>query len=381
MSFFGEFKNSLKDDTGDLGGRYFAKVIAEVIKENPWFLSILYKDIPEKVDIISVEEETSFNGESGKNRRNDLEIQYVDNTNEPQTLYIEIKWEDNTHENQICDYIDNVNKETNAKFLLLTLNELEDREDDLKLIKDCETAEKLTCPELYEKLIRHKNSKNNWLIKQFIHFLKENAMIYEQNINKKALIRFMKNAIGWDHNDGLGKNLTQSTMDEYPTLLRALLSNVHKVSLEIFKRYKDKGDKVQSPYTDFFIQNNCTNYKEHQAGHFAVRTGNGADEGKFIIHSRFKTDKYLAYGIFFYVHKNKNEKGYSIDLYTFANLYGSNSSTEDIYNDNKFDTFNIKDLDKDDEGKEIIKFPEANKLLEKIQSNIDEVVTKVKNIL
>lgn len=72
----------------------------------------------------------------------------------------------------------------------------------------------------------------------------------------------------------------------------------------------------------------------------------------------------------------------SIDLYTFANLYGSNHSTEDIYNESKFETFNIKDLDKDDEGKEIIKFPEANELLKQIQSNIDEViVTKVKNIL
>lgn len=72
----------------------------------------------------------------------------------------------------------------------------------------------------------------------------------------------------------------------------------------------------------------------------------------------------------------------SIDLYTFANLYGSNNSKEDIYNESKFDTFNIKDLDKDNEGKEIIKFPEANELLKQIQTNIDEViVTKVKNIL
>ena len=31
MSFFNEFKYSLKEDKGDLGGRYFAKVLLEVI--------------------------------------------------------------------------------------------------------------------------------------------------------------------------------------------------------------------------------------------------------------------------------------------------------------------------------------------------------------
>lgn len=385
MSFFGEFKNSLKDDAGDLGGRYFAKVVAEVIKENPWFLSILYdgKDgIPEKIDIRSVEEETSFFGEeSGKQRRNDLEIQYICKTGKIQTLYIEIKWEDNTHEKQICDYIENINKDKNARFLLLTLHDLENREDDLSLIKDCDDAKNLTCPELYEKLIKHlkKNSKhNNWLIQQFIQFLKENAMIYETEINKKALIRFMKNTIGWDHNDGFGQNLTQSTINEYPDLLRTLLSNIHTVSLEIFKKYKK--DSTQSPYTDFFIQNNCTNYNEHQAGRFAVGTGNGANEGKFIIHSRFKPDNYLAYGIFFYVYKNKskNKNGknqkFVIELYTFANTYAEHTSKSIGYHETKFDDFNIKDLDKDDKGKEIIKLPTCEELFEKIQSDIEEIL-------
>ena len=383
MSFFNEFKYSLKKDKGDLGGRYFAKVLVEVIRENPWLLSLLHTKISGKVKIENLVTEEFYEGESDKNRRTDLVVYYTDKSANSEVLNIEIKWKDKPHKNQIKDYVNKVEKTANQKFLLLSLDDSDFEECDLDCINNSEKTQKLTCPKLYDNIVKYINKKskyNNWLIKQFLTFLKENAMIYEEKINKQALIRFMKNTIGWDHQDGFGRNVKNGNIDEYPTLLRTLLSNINKVSMGIYQKDYNENNNNR-PYTDFFVETSGADYMEHQAGRFACRTGRGANEGKFIIQSRFKkANIYYSYGIYFYVHninkaektvKNKDIKRYEIDLYTFANIYAGNKHKDGAevgYNEKKYKRFSISELD--NEG--CIKLPKATELEKAIKENIEK---------
>lgn len=387
MSFFNEFKYSLKEDKGDLGGRYFAKVLLEVIRENPWLLSLLYTKISEKIKIENLVTEEFYEGESDKNRRTDLVVYYTDKSANSEILNIEIKWKDKPHKNQIKDYVDKVETTTNQKFLLLSLDDSDFEEGDLDCIDNFKKSQRLTCPELYDNIVKYINKKskyNNWLIKQFLTFLKENAMIYEEKINKQALIRFMKNTIGWDHQDGFGRNVKNGNIDEYPTLLRTLLSNINKVSMDIYQKDYNENNNNR-PYTDFFVETSGADYMEHQAGHFACRTGRGANEGKFIIQSRFKkANTYYSYGIYFYVHNiNKTEKNcknneikekqprYEIDLYTFANIYAGNKHKDGAkigYNEKKYKSFSISELN----NKGCIRLPKATELEKAVKDNIEK---------
>lgn len=387
MSFFNEFKYSLKEDKGDLGGRYFAKVLLEVIRENPWLLSLLYTKISEKIKIENLVTEEFYEGESDKNRRTDLVVYYTDKSANSEILNIEIKWKDKPHKNQIKDYVDKVETTTNQKFLLLSLDDSDFEEGDLDCIDNFKKSQRLTCPELYDNIVKYINKKskyNNWLIKQFLTFLKENAMIYEEKINKQALIRFMKNTIGWDHQDGFGRNVKNGNIDEYPTLLRTLLSNINKVSMDIYQKDYNENNNNR-PYTDFFVETSGADYMEHQAGRFACRTGKGANEGKFIIQSRFKkANTYYSYGIYFYVHNiNKAEKNcknneikekqprYEIDLYTFANIYAGSKHKDGAkigYNEKKYKSFSISELN--NEG--CIRLPKATELEKAVKDNIEK---------
>lgn len=203
-------------------------------------------------------------------------------------------------------------------------------------------------------------------------------MIYNEKINQQALIRFMKNTIAWDHADGFGQNLTNQNIDEYPEMLHTLLSNINKVSMDIYQKYYNE-DNNNRPYTDFFVETSGADYMEHQAGRFACRTGKGANEGKFIIQSRFKkANIYYSYGMYFYVHniKNKDVKEkqprYEIDLYTFANMYASGNNKEKVnsYNEKVYKT-NILNKDK------VLTLPKAVDLENAIMENLDKAKAQV----
>lgn len=387
MSFFNEFKYSLKEDKSDLGGRYFAKVLLEVIRENPWLLSLLHTKISEKIKIENLVTEEFYEGERDKNRRTDLVVYYTDKSANSEILNIEIKWKDKPHKNQIKDYVDKVETTTNQKFLLLSLDDSDFEKGDLDCIDNSKKSQRLTCPKLYDNITKYlikKQKNNNWLIQQFLEFLKENAMIYNEKINQQALIRFMKNTIAWDHADGFGQNLTNQNIDEYPEMLHTLLSNINKVSMDIYQKDYNENNNNR-PYTDFFVETSGADYMEHQAGHFACRTGRGANEGKFIIQSRFKkANTYYSYGIYFYVHNiNKAEKNcknneikekqprYEIDLYTFANIYAGNKHKDGAkigYNEKKYKSFSISELN--NEG--CIRLPKATELEKAVKDNIEK---------
>ena len=153
--------------------------------------------------------------------------------------------------------------------------------------------------------------------------------------------------------------------------------------MDIYQKYYNE-DNNNRPYTDFFIETCGADYMEHQAGRFACRTGKGANEGKFIIQSKFKkANIYYSYGMYFYVHnikatektvKNKDGKQpkYEIDLYTFANIYpyGNNKKKFNGYNEKVYKT-NILNKDK------VLTLPKAVDLENAIMENIEKAKAQV----
>ena len=305
MAFFQNFKSQFK---GDLGGRYFAVVLGELIRENPQVLNAIWNKIPKKIKVLDIDVERCTEDTSGvKNkRRADLSVNF-EYSDESRWLNIEIKWNDAPHEGQIDDYL-NKAKDGNL-FMLLSLDELEeeDKPDLDKINAQQESAVAITCPEVFDRL--SKMPDESWLVKEFLTFLKENAMIYEVDINLQALVRFMKNTIGFDR--GFGKDNTQEMKEELPLLLKNLMGNMHKISMDIKRNY----------IKDIFRRNPLTNFSIETDAHKWWELGNPANEGKFCIFSSFTKSendeedwRRIVIGFYFKYQKGKKE----LSLHSFA---------------------------------------------------------------
>jgi hypothetical protein len=194
----------------------------------------------------------------------------------------------------------------------------------------------------------------SWLVEEFLTFLKENAMIYEVDINLQALVRFMKNTVGFYY--GFGKDNTQEMKEELPLLLKNLMGNMHKISMDIRRKYI-KDIFHQTPLTNFNIETNASNYGTPGWG------TDSAKEGKFCIFSSFSKsgndEEYwrgIAIGFYFKYQKGNKE----LSLYSFASTPRSCSETRIR-----------KKISKSDKS---WNFPKMPDLEEKILKNLEKLL-------
>jgi hypothetical protein len=195
-------------------------------------------------------------------------------------------------------------------------------------------------------------------------------MIYEEDINYNALIRFMKQSIGWQDSDGFGRTKVKSMVDDIPLLLRNLMGNVQRINSEI----KKLGDEIfsQEPITDFSIESHVGRY--FAPGYF--KTQSPSKDGKFCVFSTFslsrgddlnkenneKNPKWqrMAAGIYFEYKERK------ISLHSFAIAYGQYISGVDVMK-RAYDEKNL--------GK-YTKFPKMEVLEKYILKNMKAVLKK-----
>jgi len=379
-NFFNNFKNQFDSD---LGGRYFSVVLQSLFLEYPEFLHEINPKISRKIKIIEIELERSSNDESKikKYRRSDLSVDYtdVDNSKTSKTLNIEIKWKDDLLEGQLEHYIKQA-KKTGNLFALVTL-ERQDEETLLLIAKNKEFCTSITCPEFYRKLEKKLDeTKDNWLLRNFLTFLKENAMIYTEQMDRAALDRLIKNSIGVIKYDGRGKTLTQTTKDDVPNLLKQLMDNVCTVAENFYGKHRDLFS-LQRPITNFKVNSAIAASKNPEIYDDYIWCGYGkntVEAGDFRIYSTSYFDKEftgnsryyscLEVGVIFQYTRGQ------MSLRSYAEIYWRDDAHDKDHHGN--DT-KIHDILAD--GKEY-KFPTAENLDAKIQKNIRSACQKFTEI-
>jgi len=329
-NFFSNFKSQFDSD---LGGRYFAGVLEALFAEHPEFLCEVNPKIPKKIKIIDTERERNSSDESNikKYRRSDLSIDYSDNNEgkKLKTLNIEIKWKDAPLKGQIEHYIKQA-KKNNSLFALISLERQD--EDTLFLIEqNKEFCASITCPELYRKLeAKLDGAKDRWLLRNFLAFLKENAMIYDEEVNYRALVQFMRSSIGFGY-ERFGILESRRDIDEIPGLLKQLMGNISKIAGDFHARYNELFSRT--PYTGFYTQLAVANKYKNQPDDEEIwcggRSVNDAETGVFCVYSKLKflneSEKekedrysYLEMGLDFGY--DKSSKG-EITWYPYVEIY------------------------------------------------------------
>lgn len=331
-SFFSRFKGKLKDDCGDLGGRYLGFLLTEVVKEEPKILKILFPNLKETITkkdiskgIYEIDTEGSFDGKEQK-RRTDF---YVKRKGEYTYIaQLEIKWDDQSLENQINDYIRYAQKHKDTSFTYLTKRRLNDA--DVKKIKKAE-QNYLSCADLFKKI--SSLNTTNMVVNLFIKFLEENIMSYKEQLNKQALLRIMKSSIGWKHQDYLGKNTTYSMIEDIPDAWAVLLKNIGSIGEHFVEDYGKLNLFTNKPLPTFNftsgldVRKVSKVMKNLEADEDIMYVGTWknieAVAGSFALYNTVTINGVrLAFGYYFYYEDGKDNQ---ITFTAFADVYGEDS--------------------------------------------------------
>lgn len=354
-SFFTVFKkkfvNHCKEgDETDLGGRYFAFVLQEVILECPELLKALFKassiPLPQKIDLKNVQKEDIQIEFSYKDKDNDRRADLCIKKEGVSITLIEIKWEDTAIENQIEDYLAYC-KHNKLIFIYLVKNQAPKCEIDL--IKKhnqgyCSYAD------LYKEL--NKINKDNAVLRLFIKFLEDHIMIYKNEIPIKPLLYVMKQSLGWQNRDGLSKMLSSSLYSEIPELWNILASNMKVISDRFISDFSERGIYKQKPKFGFEARpyyniektrKILNKFEDNNENEITFNGKNNFDSGCFYLFNYISLNIEsgylgLSFGIKFYI-ELENKK---LKIHSYALIEGNKANYS---KETKIYTFNITEAE------------------------------------
>jgi len=235
-SFFTRFKDNLKID---FGGRYFEVILMEVLKEDLSILKIIFPSIDTKLlkkkNDLEINVEGTFPSKSGEAlyRKSDLVVKYKGKY----IALLEIKYEDELRENQLEDYIKYAQK-NDIYFAYLT-QYLQRKEDVLKL-NTLKKSNHLLYKDLYNSIIKSKKDSNP-IVKLFCQFMKENFMIYENEIPEDGLLLLIIKGLSLKHRHGFGRKVSSANIKAIPGIWEVLINNISLI-----------GDKFYNDFSNFF---------------------------------------------------------------------------------------------------------------------------------
>jgi hypothetical protein len=245
-----------------IGGRYFAFILEEVLKKYPQLLKAVnspFYDTFSRSAKLNFTREYEFTAPTGQEKsRADLHVSPVRGDS---SLYVEIKWNDQLREGQLANYSAHVSADKNRFFSLIHLyDNLSEEESkafkkprhlNLSIANLLEESKKLH-NKLWSKAISRKSPETSLgLLELFIDFLEDYVMEYVSEINRKALILTMKRSIGWPHQDNQQKLNTNDTLKAIPELWDILLNTLERLGQRFhddFKRTGAYGNKPQIFY-------------------------------------------------------------------------------------------------------------------------------------
>lgn len=219
--FFSRFKNNLKLE---YGGRYFEIILLEVIKEDISILEIIFpsinRDILRDSKKLEIDIEEIFPSKSNvvNYRRADIVVKYKGK----HVALLEIKYEDQPLEKQLEDYL-TYSESKQICFTYLT-QYLPSKADSAKL-KSYKNTYCLQYMDLYNDIVKS-NRNRNPIVKLFCQFLKENFMIYNEDIHEGGLLLLIIKGLYLKHSHGLGRKVSSANIKAIPEIWDALISNI-----------------------------------------------------------------------------------------------------------------------------------------------------------
>jgi hypothetical protein len=247
------------------GGRYLSVILRELVQEASGVASLLNgRALPP--DLYRVETEYSFRGAHGL-RLADLAL--IDKRSGRPLLLVEIKHEDEKcpriHD-QLRDYVAEVKRHPEARFLLLT--ESPPSENDLDLIA---AAGARGTWRLWADVYRDLRplAEQSPAVALFRSYLAETTTVFAEQIESDAVTLLLAKTFDLPHNNGLGNRLnTRERLASVGPTLAAIVARVAALGDEMLRPAKDGFFAIQ-PWVDCrFVQ------------HFeAPKRGLGSDKG------------------------------------------------------------------------------------------------------
>lgn len=209
----------------DYGGRYLENVLKEVLEEDNVIINDLFNNnIWIRKDSFSVQVEWAI---PGKKRFADVAI--VKKESNEVIALIEIKYEDqNNLKNraQLDDYIEYCS-DNNLYFTYLTKNM--PPKIDLKKVGGSYIS--------YAKLVHRIEKRNNksHVATMLCEFLREEGYVFQENIDKSALLLLMVNSLSFNNRHGFGKlNTIKRITKDVPKTLETVLNNTHVLGTRFY---------------------------------------------------------------------------------------------------------------------------------------------------
>lgn len=224
----------------DLGGRYLALILKEVLRENPALVKAVLPEFPMKIrggrqaENFSVETEIQFRTDEKKKEKRsaDLEVKYGGRRG-----FVEIKWKDSFLPGQLDDYIEYCSEQEVDFSILYLRPESFTREEEDTIAE--RKIHRVSCRELHAALTGREGNVTNL----FKKFLEDHIMEYKEKIQRGALLTIMKTGLNWKNSDGLGRLAGKENLDAIPDTWKILLTNAKAIADRLY-------DKIRKTHKD-----------------------------------------------------------------------------------------------------------------------------------
>jgi hypothetical protein len=239
-SLFSRLKSKFKDHIDeDLGGRYMAFLIEQLIHDEPRVINAIFPSVSLRdVDQCTTQVEFSFPGKNRRRRRADLAIHHA---RHGLVALAEIKEDDHKNSGngaQLEDYLAFLaqHRHRPPEFSLITKHQPPD--ELLATIRAVAqrgyAARHLRYQDLYFGLEAAKSET----ARLFRTFLKENGVIYDTQIDEAALTLLMMQALKPMSHHGWGRLRTAENTAQVPVVMTKLLGNADVLAAEFYSAFR-----------------------------------------------------------------------------------------------------------------------------------------------